>query len=308
MQINLRVISGLLLIFVTRIIVLIFITSPQHESEQSMTSFWDKFKKINLPAGMSDAEYQRIQATSPASTNKLTQQDSGLLIHPRTNKECISDPRLSKNFFTLVLFLAITTCGLATNSVLANDKNAAQFTRSGGVNGVNVNTDVSWSPVSSTVTIGGGALAEFSQTSADGCVITFGSIAAVQARRGDELADGLYVTGMQEDVCAGTGNGFAGFEPLSVAVHGLASAHVQGTVVAPSYSGGAPATFELNLHFAGYDAITRQHGFYHDGSTIDFSFNRSRAAQISGTFTLDGEDMTVTSASLVQETSGTIQH
>lgn len=305
MQINLRVISGLLLIFVTHIIVLIFITSPQHESEQSMTSFWDKFKKINLPAGMSDAEYQRIQATSPASTNKLTQQDSGLLIHPRTNKECISDPRLSKNFFNLVLFLAITTCGLATNSVLANDKNAAQFTRSGGVN---VNTDVSWSPVSSTVKIGGGALAEFSQTSADGCVITFGSIAAVQARRGDELADGLYVTGMQEDVCAGTGNGFAGFEPLSVAVHGLASAHVQGTVVAPSYSGGAPATFELNLHFAGYDAITRQHGFYHDGSTIAFSFNRSRAAQISGTFTLDGEDMTVTSASLVQETSGTIQH
>lgn len=303
MQINLRVISGLLLVFVTHIIVLIFITSPQHESEQSMTSFWDKFKKIRLPTGMRDAEYQRIQATSPASTNKLTQQDSGLLIHPRTNKECISDPRLSKNFFTLVLFLAITTSGLATNSVLANDKNAAQFTRSNGVN-----TDISWSPVSSTVTIGGGALAEFSQTSADGCVITFGSIAAVQARRGDELADGLYVTGMQEDVCAGTGNGFAGFEPLSVAVHGLASAHVQGTVVAPSYSGGAPATFELDLHFTGYGAITRQRGFYHDGSTIAFSFNRSRAAQISGTFTLNGEDMTVMSASLVQETSGTIQH
>jgi hypothetical protein len=61
MQINLCVISGRLLIFVTRIFVLIFITSPHHTSEQSMTSFWDKFKKINLPAGMSDVEYQRMQ-------------------------------------------------------------------------------------------------------------------------------------------------------------------------------------------------------------------------------------------------------
>jgi hypothetical protein len=157
-----------------------------------------------------------------------------------------------------------------------------------------------------TTVSGGGAIGEFSQTSADGCVITFGSIAAVEARHGGELADGLYVTGEQEDVCAGTGNGFAGFEPLSISVNNLTSAHVQGSIVVPSYSGGAAVTVEVDLTFTGTGATSRQRDSYRDGSTISFSYGRSRAANVTGTLTLDGDAMAFDWAALVQETSGTI--
>lgn len=265
MQINLCVLSGRLLLCVTRIFVVIFITSPQFEAEQIMISFWDKFKII---------------------------------------KKRWSVPRLSKYFFSLVFFLTITTSALTTRSVLANDNNAVQFTGSSGVN-----ADVLGPSVQKTLAIRSAAVAEFSQTSADGCVITSGEIVAMQVlySDGDELNDdGVIVVGMQEDLCAGTGNGFAGFEPLPVTVRRLASAHVQGTMVVPSYSSGDPVTIELDLHFTGYGAITRERDFNPDGPVIEFSFNRSRTAEISGTFTLDGENVDVTSASIVKTSNGTI--
>src|SRR3954468_8559336 len=89
------------------------------------------------------------------------------------------------------------------------------------------------------IVLGSGAVAQFDQTSADGCTHTFGELAVLQATQGGELANGLYVTGMQEDLCNGTfGNGFAGYATGAFYVIPLLSARYVGSLVAPSYSGG----------------------------------------------------------------------
>jgi hypothetical protein len=158
------------------------------------------------------------------------------------------------------------------------------------------------------IVLGSGAVGEFDQLSADGCTHTFGEIAVVQATRGAELADGLYVTGMQEDLCGGGfGNGFAGYATGQFYVIPLLSARYIGSLVAPSYSGGASVTLELDLRWTGHGAISKQGGVFHDGSQISFDWSRSRAATTKGTFLLDGEPANVTSATLVFEAHGTVE-
>jgi hypothetical protein len=157
------------------------------------------------------------------------------------------------------------------------------------------------------IVLGSGAVAQFDQTSADGCTHTFGELAVLQATKGGELANGLYVTGMQEDLCHGTfGNGFAGYATGAFYVIPLLSARYVGALVAPSYSGGADVTLELDLRWTGTGAVTKQGGAFRDAGQISFDWSRSRAAKTGGTFLLDGEPATVTSASLIFEARGSV--
>ena len=160
-------------------------------------------------------------------------------------------------------------------------------------------------------TVGGNAaIATFEHVSVDGCVITVGEIALVQVQHGEsELASGFYAVGSQEDICLGTGNGFAGYTTDGDGdIDGLGSAHFAGTLVAESYSGGAAVTLELDLAWSGQGAVTSEGGVFHDEGGISFTFGRRRAASTSGDFTVDGAAVTVTSALLVGETSGQVGH
>lgn len=156
-----------------------------------------------------------------------------------------------------------------------------------------------------TLIRGGAAIAHFSHTSADGCVHTVGELAAVQLT-GGEQPSGLYVTGSTEDVCAGTGNGFAGFAPGGFTVVGLLFAHVHATVVAPSYSGGDDVTFAIDLTWLGRGPISRSHDRWDDGTAIGFAWSAGRAATTVGAVVGDGVAMTIDDASLAREVSGTI--
>jgi len=169
-----------------------------------------------------------------------------------------------------------------------------------------VPSTVAASPNVSIVT-GGAALASFEQVSDDGCVTTLGEIAVVKTRHGNgELADGLYVVGSTEDTCAGTGNGFAGYADGVFQVIGLSYARFTGDIVVPSYSGGEAVTVELDLRWWGYGAIHRERNWFHDDTVIEFSYTAYRDATTSGTFTLDGAPVTVTSARIGRQASGTI--
>lgn len=162
-------------------------------------------------------------------------------------------------------------------------------------------------PAGADVTLirGGAALASFSHTSADGCVHTVGELAAVQLS-GGELPSGVYVTGSQEDVCAGTGNGFAGYSPASFTVLGLLFGRVHATVAAPSYSGGDDFTFDVDLTWLGSGPISRSHDVWDDGSAINVQWSASRAAVTVGTLVGNGLALAVDSATLAREVSGTI--
>jgi hypothetical protein len=156
------------------------------------------------------------------------------------------------------------------------------------------------------ITLGSGATIDFDQTSADGCTHTTGQVVVLKATPGGELANGLYVTGMQEDLCFGTfGNGFAGYVAGGYVIP-LITAGFSGTVVAESYSGGAPVTLELDLRWFGTGPITRSGGVFDDGGAINIDWSRSRAARTAGRFDVDGEAATLTAASLVFQASGTI--
>jgi hypothetical protein len=113
-------------------------------------------------------------------------------------------------------------------------------------------------PAAAGVTLvrGSGAIASLSHTSADGCVHTVAEIAAVQGA-GGEVASGVYVTGSQEDVCAGTGNGFAGYSPGGFTGVGLLFGRVHATVAAPSYSGGADVPARDRPTWLGAGPISR---------------------------------------------------
>jgi hypothetical protein len=158
-----------------------------------------------------------------------------------------------------------------------------------------------------TVVSGGAALASFSQTSADGCIVIHGELAVVEATRGGELASGLYVTATREDSCTpDNGNGYAGFAEGRFDVVGLLFGRFAGTVVVDSYSGGPPLTVELDLWWLGKGAITPTHEVYRDGDGINFSFSASRNAITRGSFTVDGAPATVESATLAAQASGTV--
>ena len=158
-----------------------------------------------------------------------------------------------------------------------------------------------------SIVAGSVALATFHQTSADGCIAIDGELAVVQATRGGELADGLYVTATRQGSCTpDNGNGYAAFSEGRFYVVPLVAGRFTGTVTVSSYSGGPPLTLDLDLRWLGTGKVTRNHNVYRDGSTINFSFDASRAATTRGRFTIDGAPATVTSATLAAEASGTV--
>lgn len=162
-------------------------------------------------------------------------------------------------------------------------------------------------PPQGALVVGSAAIASFEQVSADGCTTTFGEIALVRFVVGGELSNGLYVTGMQDNTaCGGFGNGFAGFAEGSGGVLGLIGARFTGTVVAESYSSGDAVTLELDLWWLGRGPVIRNGGVFHDDTQIWFEFSRQRDARVTGTFNLDGEAATVTTATLGFQVNGNL--
>jgi hypothetical protein len=154
---------------------------------------------------------------------------------------------------------------------------------------------------------GGGALAMYEHLSDDGCVLTYGEIAVVKTRRGGELADGLYVTGVRDDLCDDAeGWGYAGFVEGQVTMFDLVYARFQGSGTIESYNSGEPFSIQLDLRWFGTGPITWDAGHFNDETTIDFSFAGSRSANTTGVFRIDGDAASVVSASLVSQTSGHI--
>lgn len=153
---------------------------------------------------------------------------------------------------------------------------------------------------------GDAAMATFEHVSSDGCVHTVGELVLVDNPEGAEVAQGVYVTGSQEDVCVGSGNGFATFIPGDVQVQGLLYARYRGTFVAESYSSGEDVSFDLNLTWAGRGAITRERNVWDDAGVMSFTFTARRDARTYGYVRADGESMQITSATLVREARGTV--
>lgn len=158
-----------------------------------------------------------------------------------------------------------------------------------------------------TIVQGGGALATYEHLSDDGCVLTYGEIAVVKARHGGELADGLYVTGVRDDLCDDAeGWGYAGFAEGSLTVVDLLYARFKGNATIESYNGGEPFRINLDLHWIGTGPVTWDAGEFHDDTMIDFNFSASRNATTSGRFKIDGDSASVTSATLISQASGHI--
>lgn len=158
-----------------------------------------------------------------------------------------------------------------------------------------------------SIVSGSVALATWHQASADGCVVTSGEIAVVQTVSGGDLEPGLYVTAMRENSCTGEGlGGWAGLADGAFVVVPLLWGHYSGTAVIDSYSGAEPLTIALDLSWTGHGKITHQRDVYHDGSTISFQFEASRAATTRGTFRINGAAATVDSATLGAQASGQI--
>lgn len=155
---------------------------------------------------------------------------------------------------------------------------------------------------------GDAAIASFEHVSDDGCVHTVGELVLAQATRGGELADGLYITGSQEDVCLGTGNGFASFTEGQFPMLGLFYSRFTGTVIAPSYSSGDDITFDIDLTWLGRGAISHERSGWHDEAGASFTFSASREARTRGHVRANGVTMEVTSARLVHQTSGSVTH
>jgi hypothetical protein len=156
------------------------------------------------------------------------------------------------------------------------------------------------------VVSGAAAFASFESTSADGCERTEGEVFVVEAHTEFHLANGLYVSAFRHNSCTGEMNGYGGYAEGAFNVLGLVFAHFGGVVVADAFSDAAPITLELDLWWIGTGEATRENGVYEDGPAIHFSFKGERPARTVGSFTVDGEAASVTSARLVRETTGEI--
>ncbi len=164
----------------------------------------------------------------------------------------------------------------------------------------------SFASAQSSTVRGDGALANIDHLSKDGCIHTVAELVLLKSSAGAELASGIYVTGSQEDVCLGTGNGFATFLDARPQIVGLRYARYQGTVVAESYSGGAPLTFEIDLTWYGKGRITSDRNVWDDEGVVSFTYNAEREASIRGSVRADGVVMPVATAKLVRQVSGTV--
>jgi hypothetical protein len=153
---------------------------------------------------------------------------------------------------------------------------------------------------------GGAVHANFDQTSPDGCEHTFGEILILQSYTKFYLDNGVYITGLRDNSCTGDTNAFSGYSRGTFTLAPLLLAHSTVHVVADSYSGGVPVTFDLDLWFLGTGKITRDHDVYRGDADVTFDFKSQRDATSKGKITIDGRSASITSATLMNETNGTI--
>jgi hypothetical protein len=151
---------------------------------------------------------------------------------------------------------------------------------------------------------GTAAYAAIHDVSANGCVETNGELVALSS------SDGTYAIAIvnRVDSCAGTDAWYAGAGGVTYSGNGLSSAAAAGTIVADEYSpnGFAPITIEFDLAFAGTGAVSASASQFTSGgggATVSFTATRSRAANVSGSLTIDGDAATA-AGTLYAETAG----
>jgi hypothetical protein len=158
---------------------------------------------------------------------------------------------------------------------------------------------------------GSSAAVAFSDVSADGCVETTGQL-VITAAPGLPGPQGI-ILGSSTDHCnlnedgEPTSSFFFGGGEVTYSSNGLASATASGTVIATSFFGGDPITFEFDLAFSGSGPVrTTTNRFISTagGVTLFFNAQRQRFATVTGSFTIDGETATLSDAQLFSETAG----
>ena len=158
---------------------------------------------------------------------------------------------------------------------------------------------------------GAGAQLAFAFFSADGCVETSGSLSALQVRAGEGLPYTGLAFGTVEDHCTGAFDVFYGATEGTFRQSGLQAARFQGTIVTDSYTGLAPLTLEIDLAWTGKGAVSHTRSSFRSTgpgwATLSFQCASSRAANVTGGFSIDGRPVAaaeVSWARLVAETDG----
>jgi len=155
---------------------------------------------------------------------------------------------------------------------------------------------------------GSGTFMTFSDLSSDGCVQTNGQLAVLQTTDGTQS-----LTIVERwDYCAPDGPAgffYGGGDVAAYSSTALSSASTSGTIEAVEYTGRGlpPVTIEFSLALTGTGVVnvTTQHFASGGGGvTLSVSAQRSRAANASGSVTVDGDATTVADAQLIAETAG----
>ncbi|HEY5952243.1 MAG TPA: hypothetical protein VIV40_42385 [Kofleriaceae bacterium] len=152
---------------------------------------------------------------------------------------------------------------------------------------------------------GSAAIASFSGVSADGCTETTGTLIALSS------SDGTYAiaSATNYNSCTGVSGFYAGAGSVTYSASGLSSASAAGTVVAEEYTGHgiAPITIEFALSFTGTGSVSSTSSRFTSGgggATVSFVAQRTRAATVSGSLSIDGDAASVTDGQLAGETAG----
>ncbi len=152
-----------------------------------------------------------------------------------------------------------------------------------------------------------GALAMFDGTSTDGCLHVAGIFFTDSTPSGPVAR---VFAPVAEDTCEGTSGTLIGEAPAAVTTNGLGSSTASGTVVAWDFQAQIPdTTFEFSLAFTGTGPTivdkSRGKSVSPGGNVImSFSSSRRRAANVSGTMTVDGGSVSLSGAFIGAGISG----
>ena len=155
---------------------------------------------------------------------------------------------------------------------------------------------------------GFGVATTFHAISDDGCVETFGELAAVNTQEGTFG----YVTAERTDYCAEDGPlvwALWSIEPVTFSAD-MASATLSGSLSLFAYAGppGGDVTLDFSLAFTGSGPVSTTNSRFistsANDSTLSFSSTRQRAATATGSLSVGDDGGAVTSAQLVGGTSG----
>lgn len=155
---------------------------------------------------------------------------------------------------------------------------------------------------------GFGVATTFHTISDDGCVETFGELAAVNAQEGTFG----YVVADRTDYCAESGPlewSLWSIEPVTFSGN-MSSATLSGSLSLYAYAGppGGDVTLDFSLAFAGSGPVSVTNSRFISTSandtTLSFSSTRQRAATTAGSLSVGDDAGAITSAQLVGGTSG----